>query len=87
MLPKGGLKSVVQQRFAELIFAPNEAHVNAAGHDGQALSSSLSDGDDSKRKIAKIQMWRKCGRKWAQVIQRFGYGILLLLPTSLSDEE
>ncbi|KAL2018245.1 hypothetical protein VTK56DRAFT_1152 [Thermocarpiscus australiensis] len=32
-------------------------------------------------------MWRKSGKKWAQITQRFGYGILLLLPSSLSDED
>ncbi|KAK6079332.1 hypothetical protein SCUP515_03992 [Seiridium cupressi] len=81
MLPKGGTKSVVQHRFAELIFS-------RAQHRGEmCLARPFDNGDDAKRKIAKIQMWRKIGKKWAQMIQRFGCGILLLLPTSLSDEE
>ncbi|KAF2690138.1 hypothetical protein K458DRAFT_399516 [Lentithecium fluviatile CBS 122367] len=81
ILPKGGNKSVVQHRFADLIFS------RAEKHGGVPLARSLGNGDDAKRKIAKIQMWRKSGKKWAQIIQRFGYGILLLLPSSLSDEE
>ncbi|KAI3325973.1 hypothetical protein HD806DRAFT_552364 [Xylariaceae sp. AK1471] len=69
LLPKGGNKSVVQHRFADLIFS----------HHGGS--------DDMKRRTAKIQMWRKNGKKWTQLIRRFGYGILLLLPPSLSDED
>lgn len=81
MLPKGGSKSVVQHRFADLIFC------RAANHGGISSVRPLDSNDDAKRRSAKIQMWRKSGKKWAQIIQRFGYGILLLLPSSLSDEE
>lgn len=76
ILPKGGNKSVVQHRFADLIFTRGVPSANAA-----------ENCDDAKRKIAKIQMWRKSGKKWAMLIQRFGCGILLLLPHSFSDEE
>jgi hypothetical protein len=41
MLPKGGSRSVVQHRFADLIFPPDE---------GQDAAS------DAKRKTLKIQM-------------------------------
>ncbi|CAI6099305.1 unnamed protein product [Clonostachys chloroleuca] len=80
--PKGGSKSIVQHRFAEMIFhhAP-ERDANTV------LGYTPGQNDDIKRRIAKIQMWRKSGRKWAYIIERFGYGILLLLPPSLSDEE
>ncbi len=81
MLPKGGHKSVVQHRFAELTFSWAE------NHGGIPSPSSLDRGDDLKKRMTKIQTWRKSGKKWAQIIQRFGYGILLLLPYSLSDEE
>ena len=74
ILPKGGIKSIVQQRFADLIFSRSEGN-------GRRPS------DEANRRTAKIQMWRKSGKKWAQIIQRFGYGILLLLPSTLSDEE
>ena len=82
MLPKGGTKSVVQQRFADLIFSRAENHGGIPSAGGP-----LDNVDDANRRTAKIQMWRKSGKKWAQIIQRFGYGILLLLPSSLSDEE
>ncbi|GIJ99634.1 hypothetical protein Aspvir_003635 [Aspergillus viridinutans] len=81
ILPKGGHKSVVQHRFADLIFSRGGNHV------GMPSARPLDNGDDAKRRTAKIQMWRKSGKKWAQIIQRFGYGILLLLPSSLSDED
>ncbi|KAL5360629.1 hypothetical protein BJX96DRAFT_175480 [Aspergillus floccosus] len=81
MLPRGGNKSIVQHRFADLIFSHTEDNwLVPAAH-------STDHGDDLKRRIGKIQMWRKSGKKWAQIIQRFGYGILLLLPASLSDED
>ncbi|CAG9984964.1 unnamed protein product [Clonostachys byssicola] len=80
--PKGGSKSIVQHRFADMIFQ------NTPQRDANtALAYAPGQNDDIKRRIAKIQMWRKSGRKWAYIIQRFGYGILLLLPPSLSDEE
>ncbi|OCK75373.1 hypothetical protein K432DRAFT_308682 [Lepidopterella palustris CBS 459.81] len=81
MLPKAGNKSVVQHRFADLIFS------QALNHEGMPSARPFDHGYDAKRKAAKIQMWRKSGKKWAQIIQCFGYGILLLLPPSLSDEE
>ena len=82
MPPKGGHRSIVQQRFADLIFSRAENPTATTSTGGY-----WDDGDSAKRRIAKIQMWRKGGKKWAQIIQRFGYGILLLLPSSLSDEE
>ncbi|KAL8727822.1 MAG: hypothetical protein Q9166_005814 [cf. Caloplaca sp. 2 TL-2023] len=82
VLPKGGNKSIVQQRFADLIFSRLENHDGAPSPGGR-----LDNGHDTNKRTAKIQMWRKSGKKWAQLIQRFGYGILLLLPSTLSDEE
>ena len=82
MLPRGGKKSIVQQRFADLIFSRAKTRGENSFPD-----VPLENSDDATRKIAKIQAWRKSGKKWAQFIRRFGYGILLLLPSSLSDEE
>jgi hypothetical protein len=41
------------------------------------------------RKMAgqKIQNWRKAGKPWANMIKRFGKGILALLPQDLTDTE
>ena len=84
MLPKGGSKSVVQHRFADLIFSRD---VQLGGSTPTVPRPCSDSGDDAKRRAAKVQTWRKSGRKWAQFTQRFGNGILLLLPPCLSDEE
>lgn len=43
----------------------------------------------SKRAAAsqKIKNWRANGKPWAALIKRFGWGILLLLPTDLVDQK
>ena len=38
----------------------------------------------AKQKFAR---WIRCGEPWAEMVQRFGYGILLPLPDELSNEE
>lgn len=35
----------------------------------------------------KIHDWRRNGKPWFAMVKRFGEGILLLLPKSLSDEK
>lgn len=78
MLPKGGYKSVVQHRFADLMFPQMEQRRSAIAANAH---------DCLKTKIGKIQTWRKNGKPWAKLIMRFGYGILLLMPPNLTDEE
>ncbi len=79
MLPKGGYKSVVQHRFADLMF-PQTEH--------RRRSAIAADANDwLKMRIGRIQTWRKNGKHWATLIMRFGYGILLLMPSCLTDEE
>ena len=34
----------------------------------------------------KIQNWRATGKPWANIITRFGKGMLLLIPNEVSDE-
>ncbi|KAJ2981916.1 hypothetical protein NQ176_g1728 [Zarea fungicola] len=79
--PKGSRKSAVQQRFADLIF--NHTSQNSM----IGLVGSVSGVEDTKRRCSKIQTWRKSGKSWAKFVERFGYGILLLVPACLSDEE
>ncbi|TQW01850.1 hypothetical protein IF2G_10698 [Cordyceps javanica] len=69
--PKGSVRSMVAQCFANLMLRP----ANAAAIDSQ------------KSRLNKIQTWRKCGKPWAKLITSFGCGILLLIPMSLADEE
>ncbi|KAI1826636.1 hypothetical protein F4861DRAFT_545643 [Xylaria intraflava] len=73
MLPNGSPKSIVQHRFVDLMF-PRDP--------------KKSEGPQwRKSKISKIQMWRKGGKHWAKLIMRFERGILLLIPSSVTDEE
>jgi len=37
--------------------------------------------------VKKIQDWRRNGKPWSAMVKRFGKGVLLLLPKSLSDEK
>lgn len=46
MLPKGGNKSIVQRRFADLIFSRD-------------MQLGSDNADNVKRRVAKVQMWRK----------------------------
>ncbi|KAJ2975804.1 hypothetical protein NQ176_g5315 [Zarea fungicola] len=71
LLPKGSMRSMVAQCFANLMLRP----ANATAIDSQ------------RSRLNKIQTWRKCGKPWAKLITAFGYGILLLIPMSLADEE
>ncbi|KAH6659145.1 hypothetical protein BKA67DRAFT_685727 [Truncatella angustata] len=73
MLPKGNHKSMVQHRFADLMFPPDQKKYEGA--------------DWRKTRISKIQVWRKSGKHWAKLIMRFGHGILLLIPPSVTDED
>ncbi|KAI0124101.1 hypothetical protein BJ170DRAFT_712013 [Xylariales sp. AK1849] len=73
MLPKGNHKSMVQHRFADLMFPPDQKKYEGV--------------DWRKTRISKIQVWRKSGKHWAKLIIRFGHGILLLIPPSVTDED
>ena len=79
LLPKGGYKSHVQHRFADLMYPQTEQRRRSA--------LAVDAQDWLKTRISKIQTWRKNGKHWAKLIMRFGYGILLLMPSCLTDEE
>lgn len=83
LLPRGGLRSMVQQRFAELMFTDTSMsrNENRIAVNPPSKVGSLQSG------VGKIQTWRKNGKHWAQMIMRFGNAILLLVPPSLTDEE
>lgn len=80
--PKGSRKTAVQHRFADLVFDRASQHSAAS-----VAGPSTAVVDDTKKRCAKIQTWRKTGKSWAKFVERFGYGILLLVPLCLSDEE
>lgn len=75
VIAKGGNKSIVLQRFADMVF-PASSSTNQAGYPPKRGN-----------RAARLQAWRKMGKPWAMLIKKFGYGILLLVPHSLTDEE
>jgi hypothetical protein len=72
----------VQNRFVDLLFPETVA-----------TGASLTEEDKMKRvcqrktAVQKIQNWRKCGKPWSMLIERFGKGILLMLLKDISDEK
>ena len=50
---------------------------------------NISQEKKEKRLAAKekFERWIRCGEPWARMVQRFGYGIILLIPDKLSNEE
>jgi hypothetical protein len=79
MMHKGSHKSMVQRRFTDLVFPPQSR--------GELARTGSHEKSWLKTRIDKVQMWRKSGKHWAKLILEFGYGILLLMPPSLTDEE
>lgn len=39
------------------------------------------------RLSSKMDGWRKAGNRWAEIITRFGHGILLLVPKAMTNEK
>ena len=77
--------SRVLSRVVDLIF-PNTTHTNeftvAAGKE----SRHMPEKGQRAAAVKKIQDWRN-GKPWSTMVKRFGRGVLLLLPKSLSDEK
>ena len=80
------LDSRVLNRIIDLIF-PTTAHTNetvtAAGEEARRVYEKTQREAAAK----KIQDWRRLGKPWSAMMKRFGEGVLLLLPKSLSDEK
>lgn len=69
--PKGNAKEIASQYFLELFFPPTNQECAVV----------------RQQKLTKIQTWRQYGKPWAELVSEFGYGILLLVPMNLTDEE
>jgi hypothetical protein len=52
-------------------------------------AEAIGEGRAQKRKAAsqKVKNWRANGGPWSALVKRFDWGILLLLPTDLSDQK
>jgi hypothetical protein len=77
--------SMVKQRFVDILFSgsPFCKHESAV--------SGTCRGTANKQKVRelfnqKVEDWRRSGKPWSEMISRFDYGILLLVPSELTDE-
>jgi hypothetical protein len=75
----------VKQRFADILFLesiPGE-------YERAVFNTPISTAKKQQaRKTAnqKVEDWRRSGKPWSEIIRRFGYGILLLVPSEMTDE-
>ena len=80
------LSSQVLNRVADLMFL-NTAHVKESLATASSAAGRVHEERHRKAALRKIQDWRRNGKPWSAMIRRFGIGVLLLLPKSLSDEK
>lgn len=81
-----GMKSRVLNRIVDLMF-PKTAYA-----DEGTVAAEGSFGQIQRRRqraavVKKVQDWRRNAKPWFAMVQRFGEGILLLLPKTLSEEK
>lgn len=81
-----GMKSRVLHRIVDLMF-PDTAHT-----DEDTVAAEGSFGQIQRRRqrravVKKVSDRRRNAKPWSAMVQRFGEGILLLLPKSLSEEK
>lgn len=58
---------------------------NVTTEEGRAIR--VEKNLNRKAASRRILNWKVNGRPWSELVKRFGLGILLLLPTDLSDEK
>ena len=74
----GHKSSIVKQRLVDILFS-------------ESLSFNLAKGTASEEKVRQsanqmVEDWRRGGKPWSEIIGRFDYGILLFVPSELTDE-
>jgi len=78
--------TLVHDRIVDLMFPSL-----VLGNEGIDSEEAEAKGEEKvrKRKAAsqKVKNWRANGRPWSALVKRFDWGILLLLPTDLSDQK
>jgi hypothetical protein len=68
----------VKQRLVDILFSESPVFKNAKG----------TANEEEVRKAANqmVEDWRRGGKPWSEIIRRFDYGILLFVPSELTDE-
>ena len=76
----------VQSRFVDLTFPSSISSDPAVEMTDSAMKRAHQQAA-RRAAIRKVQNWKCNGKPWAEMIRRFGAGILLLLLSDLSDEK
>ena len=80
------LNSRVLNRIVDLTF-PDTAHTDEDTVAAEGKFGQMQQERQRAAALKRVQDWRRNGKPWSVMIQRFGEGILLLLPQSLSNEK
>jgi len=74
----GRKSSIVKQRLVDILFSESPLFKLAKG----------TANEEEVRKSANqlVEDWRRGSKPWSEIIRRFGYGILLFVPSELTDE-
>ena len=83
---RGRPRNPVHQRIIDLMFSNTIlGSENVNTEEGRAIR--VEKNLNRKAASRRILNWKVNGRPWSELVKRFGLGILLLLPTDLSDEK
>jgi hypothetical protein len=83
---RGRPTNLVHQRIIDLMFPSTIlGSENVNTEEGRAIR--VKKILNRKAASRRILNWKANGRPWSELVKRFGLGILLLLPTDLSDEK
>lgn len=81
-----GMKSRVLHRIVDLMF-PDTAHTDEDTVAAEGSFGQIQRRQERRAAVKKVSDWRRNAKPWSAIVQRFGEGILLLLPKSLSEEK
>jgi len=74
----GRKSSIVKQRLIDILFSESPFFTLVKGTaDEEKVRESVNQ---------RVEDWRRGGKPWLEIIKRFDYGILLFVPSELTDE-
>ena len=78
--------NAIHQRIVDLMFPGTIlGNENVTTEEGRVKRAKKEKNRNTASK--RLTNWKASGKPWSQLIARFGLGILLLLPTDLSNEK
>ena len=82
---KGRKDSLVKQRLVDILFSESiRREYGCAVSDAPICPAKMQQARETVNQ--QVEDWRRNGKPWSELIKRFGYGILLLLPSEMTDE-